>query len=575
MTPSTDARHADALRRRSRPRRATDDDGRRGDRPASTTTSTATTTTGTTTDRDDDHSGHGAVATTTPTAGTTTAGPAAVTTTSGDDWRLTRDTRRTSSDDRLASRSASGSPRPSALLVLAGLDRGRRRRLHHRVAAARRADRRRGRPGVRRVRRVRSGATEAATVRERRGAAPGVPAAATCRTTTSCWSPGGTTASARPVAAWRRAHQSDRAPRDVVAPARSTTTARTTRRQPEPASSLVDVQTVQQGDEHRRPGRRDLPATARGGLHDTMRTYAIVAALVAAAGHRGGAAGQSGRLLAPLRTLRETADDITETDLSQRLPVTGNDDITALTRTFNGMLDRLEAAFVGQRAVPRRRRPRAEDPAHRAARPPRAARRRQPRGGRRDPRAAARRGRPDVAAGRRPDPARQERPPRLPAARDGRPRPASPSTWSPRPAASATATGPSTRPPSVTVARRRAAAHPGGAPARRQRRQAHRARRRDRDRLVVRRRRRPGSGSATPGRASPPEDREQIFERFGRSAVPPGDEGFGLGLSIVGAIARAHGGTRATVEDAGAAAAARFVIDPACGSGEEAQWPAS
>ena len=61
------------------------------------------------------------------------------------------------------------------------------------------------------------------------------------------------------------------------------------------------------------------------------------------------AAWVSGRLLSPLRTLRETADEIGETDLSQRLPVTGNDDITALTRTFNGMLDRLEAAFVGQR----------------------------------------------------------------------------------------------------------------------------------------------------------------------------------------------------------------------------------
>ena len=86
----------------------------------------------------------------------------------------------------------------------------------------------------------------------------------------------------------------------------------------------------------------------REGLAATMRTYAIVAALslllITAL-----AAWQSGRLLAPLRTLRETADEITDTDLSRRLPVTGNDDITALTRTVNGMLDRLEAAFVGQR----------------------------------------------------------------------------------------------------------------------------------------------------------------------------------------------------------------------------------
>ncbi len=83
-------------------------------------------------------------------------------------------------------------------------------------------------------------------------------------------------------------------------------------------------------------------------LDATMRTYAIVAflslLLVTAI-----AAWQSGRLLAPLRTLRETTEHIGEGDLSQRLPVTGNDDITALTRTVNGMLDRLEEAFVGQR----------------------------------------------------------------------------------------------------------------------------------------------------------------------------------------------------------------------------------
>ena len=86
----------------------------------------------------------------------------------------------------------------------------------------------------------------------------------------------------------------------------------------------------------------------RAGLNDTMRTYASVAGLsllliVAFA------AWQSGRLLAPLRSLRETADEVNDSDLSRRLPETGNDDITALTRTFNRMLDRLEAAFVGQR----------------------------------------------------------------------------------------------------------------------------------------------------------------------------------------------------------------------------------
>ena len=87
---------------------------------------------------------------------------------------------------------------------------------------------------------------------------------------------------------------------------------------------------------------------SRAGLHDTMRTYATVAALSVLL-VVGFAAVQSGRLLAPLRTLRETADEINDSDLSRRLPETGNDDISALTRTFNRMLDRLEASFVGQR----------------------------------------------------------------------------------------------------------------------------------------------------------------------------------------------------------------------------------
>ena len=83
---------------------------------------------------------------------------------------------------------------------------------------------------------------------------------------------------------------------------------------------------------------------ARAGLHETMRTDAIVATLALFVVT--GVAAWVPAFLAPLRTLRETADDISETDLSRRLPVSGNDDITALTRTFNGVLDRLEAAFV-------------------------------------------------------------------------------------------------------------------------------------------------------------------------------------------------------------------------------------
>ena len=83
-------------------------------------------------------------------------------------------------------------------------------------------------------------------------------------------------------------------------------------------------------------------------LSSTMRTYFLVA-LISFLAITALAAWQSGRLLAPLRTLRQTADEIRETDLSQRIPVRGNDDITQLTHTLNGMLDRLQTAFAGQR----------------------------------------------------------------------------------------------------------------------------------------------------------------------------------------------------------------------------------
>jgi two-component system, OmpR family, sensor kinase len=59
----------------------------------------------------------------------------------------------------------------------------------------------------------------------------------------------------------------------------------------------------------------------------------------------------AGRVLAPLRTLRRTAEEITETDLTRRLDVHGDDEIAELGRTFNAMLDRLEAAFASQKAL--------------------------------------------------------------------------------------------------------------------------------------------------------------------------------------------------------------------------------
>ncbi|MCR1982175.1 HAMP domain-containing histidine kinase [Cellulosimicrobium cellulans] len=81
-----------------------------------------------------------------------------------------------------------------------------------------------------------------------------------------------------------------------------------------------------------------------------FRTYAVVAlgALVLI-----GVVGWvvAGRLLLPIRTLSRTAQRIGETDLSARIPVTGNDDLSDLSRTVNGMLDRLEGAFDSQRRL--------------------------------------------------------------------------------------------------------------------------------------------------------------------------------------------------------------------------------
>lgn len=57
----------------------------------------------------------------------------------------------------------------------------------------------------------------------------------------------------------------------------------------------------------------------------------------------------AGRILAPVRLVRTTAAELTEQDLTRRIPVEGRDDIAALAETFNAMLDRLERAFAAQR----------------------------------------------------------------------------------------------------------------------------------------------------------------------------------------------------------------------------------
>jgi signal transduction histidine kinase len=333
---------------------------------------------------------------------------------------------------------------------------------------------------------------------------------------------------------------------------------------------LVSVQSVQQGQQTGALVVVTFLDRTREGLADTMRTYAIVAGLVLLL-VTAVAAWVSGRLLSPLRALRETADDITETDLSQRLPVSGNDDITALTRTFNGMLDRLESAFIGQRQF-------LDDAGHELKTP-----------------LTVLRGHLELLDTDNPEDvtetrlllldeidrmsrlvgdlillAKSDRPDFL------RPQPVDLGGLTTDLVAKARGLGDrdwvldeyadiklvadqQRLTQAVLQLADNAVKHTG-----------------EGDTVAI-----GSAATATEARiwvrdtgpGVPVADRELIFERFGRSAVPPGDEGFGLGLSIVGAVAGAHGGT-VCVEDA-EPAGARFVITIPRTKRLEDEWPTS
>lgn len=306
-------------------------------------------------------------------------------------------------------------------------------------------------------------------------------------------------------------------------------------------------------------------------LDRTMRTYGIVA-LVSVLVIALIATFQSGRLLAPLRRLRETTEEITETDLARRLPETGNDDITALTRTFNDMLDRLEAAFVGQRQF-------LDDAGHELKTPLTVLR------GHLelvDPQDAE-----DVAATRDLLLDEVDRMGRLVGdlillAKSRRP------------------DFLTTRPTSLERLTHTLLAKARGLAERDWQLDAAGAVIVDVDeqrltqvvlQLADNAVKHTGAGDAVAigssyddlsarlwvrdtGAGVPDADREHVFERFGRSVVRAGDEGFGLGLSIVRAIAQAHGGT-VHVEDAppDEPPGAMFVIT--LPRHKEEQWPAS
>ncbi len=85
-------------------------------------------------------------------------------------------------------------------------------------------------------------------------------------------------------------------------------------------------------------------------LTDAFRTFAIVALIsIVIVGLVGWFV--AGRLLAPIRHLREAAARITASDVSERIAVTGSDDVSDLTATVNDMLDRLDGALTAQRQL--------------------------------------------------------------------------------------------------------------------------------------------------------------------------------------------------------------------------------
>src|SRR5690606_6718332 len=113
---------------------------------------------------------------------------------------------------------------------------------------------------------------------------------------------------------------------------------------PEHGDVIVTVQPV---DAQGSPGALvvvNFLADEYSELDSFIRTYAVLAILMLGA-IAVLSSFQAGRLLRPVRTLRETAQSLSASDLSRRIPEQGNDDITDLTRTVNQMFDRLEQAF--------------------------------------------------------------------------------------------------------------------------------------------------------------------------------------------------------------------------------------
>jgi signal transduction histidine kinase len=91
----------------------------------------------------------------------------------------------------------------------------------------------------------------------------------------------------------------------------------------------------------------NFPAFERNEIEDAVRTQAVTQFATIAIASLVGLA-LAGRVLRPLRSLADTAKSFSETDLSRRIPVRGNDEASRIAVAFNDMLERIETAFDTQ-----------------------------------------------------------------------------------------------------------------------------------------------------------------------------------------------------------------------------------
>jgi signal transduction histidine kinase len=84
-------------------------------------------------------------------------------------------------------------------------------------------------------------------------------------------------------------------------------------------------------------------------VNDTVRSVGIILGVVFLAAAFA-AFGSAGRALRPLRRLSSTAKSVGGgNDLDARIPVSGHDEVTDLSESFNGMMSRLQQAFDSQK----------------------------------------------------------------------------------------------------------------------------------------------------------------------------------------------------------------------------------